>query len=716
VLRIAESHAASTSDGATERRTPSVQDLRMAISLAPRAAWSSLPASIAIVAFATVLGVAQSPATAPHSGAQQAPPLTTAPSATPRAPTPPPKTGEKPPAAKAKANRLARETSPYLLLHAHNPVDWYPWGDEALAKAKRENKLIFLSIGYSSCYWCHVMERECFMDEAIAKQLNANFVCIKIDREERPDIDEVYMTSLQVLGRYGGWPLSMFLTPDAKPFFGGTYFPPRDREDGSPGFPTVIARVTEVWKSTPNDVKQVGDRVTEIVKDHFEREPPGGAAALASIKPSELRAAIFEKLDTRNGGFDTGRTKFPSPPAIDYLMRLAEAGDAEARAAALLALDRMAQGGLRDHLGGGFHRYTVDREWKIPHFEKMLYDNAQLASLYARGVALTKPSEPQHAEYRRVVDELVAFLLREMTDPAGGFYAALDAETDAVEGKFYLWTRDEIEAAVSKEEYARFATVYGIAGEPNFEEKFYVPQRAASMTDLATAQKTTPDKLAAELAPIRAKLLAVRNRRRRPLTDTKILAGWNGLMIRGLADAGRMLDRPDYTAAAARAADFVLTKMQRDGRLFRTHTAGQARLNAYLEDYALVVDGLLALHQATGDRRWLAAADALTAEQIKLFWDDKQGGFFFTSSDHEPLLAKRKDAHDGPLPSGNAVAASNLLALARLLSKPEYLDRAEKTLSNLAPRMLSSPPSAPRAAIAFAELAAARQAAPAKPK
>ncbi|MEX2187132.1 MAG: thioredoxin domain-containing protein [Pirellulales bacterium] len=606
---------------------------------------------------------------------------------------------------KQKANRLAKESSPYLLLHAHNPVDWYPWGDEALAKAKKEGKLIFLSIGYSSCYWCHVMERESFMDEEIAAFLNEHFVCIKIDREERPDIDEIYMTAVQIMNKSGGWPLSMFLNPDAKPFFGGTYFPPRDREDGAPGFLTVIKRVQEVWSKDKENVNAAAERLADFVKQTLEAER--GVAAPPKLEMlDEIQAAMAQHFDAENGGFAYGRTKFPSPAGLVFLLhRAKEASDADAKGAALemlvVSLDKMAQRGLRDHVGGGFHRYSVDRFWHVPHFEKMLYDNAQLASVYAEAFELTGS-----AEYRRAVDELAAFVLREMTDPAGGFYSALDAETDAVEGKFYIWTREELEAALTKEEYALFAAVYGIDGEPNFEEHDYVPQLADSREAIAEKRGTSVEELEKSLAPIRAKLLAERGKRKRPLTDTKILTGWNGMMIRGFADTGRILKNERYIDAAKAAATFVLTNLRRDGRLLRTHTAGEAKLNAYLEDYVLLVDGLIALHQATGDANWLNEADALTAKQIELFADEKDGGFFFTSADHEELIAKRKDSFDGPIPAGNATAVRNLLYLARHAGKQEYLDRADKTLAVLTPRLSQSPASLSTAGVAIAEFLA----------
>ena len=618
------------------------------------------------------------------------------------------------PAGKRKANRLAKESSPYLLLHAHNPVDWHPWGEEALAKAKQEGKLIFLSIGYSSCYWCHVMERESFMDDEIAAYLNEHFVCIKIDREERPDIDEIYMTALQIMNRSGGWPLSMFLTPEAKPFWGGTYFPPRDRADGAPGFLKIIQTMQQAWTEKKEQVNEAADQVAKLVKLNLETErgeplPPRGEML------AEVQAAMAQHFDEENGGFAYGRTKFPSPPGLVFLLHQARHGANEDTKSAALkmltrTLDKMAQGGIRDHIGGGFHRYSVDPQWRVPHFEKMLYDNGQLASVYAEAFALTGSEE-----YRRVVDELAAFVLREMTDSAGGFYSALDAETDAVEGKFYIWTRDALQAALTKEEYELFAAVYGIDGPPNFEEHDYVPQLADSREAIAKARGVSVEALEQSLAPIRAKLLAERAKRKRPLTDTKMLTGWNGIMIRGLADAGRVLKNERYLDAAQAAATFVLANLRRDGRLLRTHTAGEAKLNAYLEDYVLLADGLIALHRATGDANWLNEAESVTAKQIELFADKENGGFYFTSADHEELIAKRKDAIDGPIPAGNAIAASNLVYLAKETGNQAYLKTAETTIGSLTARLSLAAGSMPSSAVAIAEFLATAAKEPEKP-
>ncbi|HEV3003376.1 MAG TPA: thioredoxin domain-containing protein [Pirellulales bacterium] len=638
---------------------------------------------------------------------------------------------EKPAAQKRRPNRLAKETSPYLLLHAHNPVDWYPWGEEALAKAKAEGKLIFLSIGYSSCYWCHVMERESFMDDEIAAFLNEHFVAIKVDREERPDIDEIYMTAVQILNRRGGWPLSMFLTPQAKPFFGGTYFPPRDKEvevpegpDGTPaekrpvtGFLTLLKVIAERWNEKPDELTGYGDELAAAVKRSLGNralapaEPPGEAIF------DTLLGELSDRYDARFGGFgfsasEPQRPKFPEPSNLAFLIdRVDRAESGPAREMLVGTMEKMAAGGIRDHLGGGFHRYSTDRFWRIPHFEKMLYDNAQLTSVYADAYRLT-----QRADFRQVVDEILAFVARDMTDAEGGFYAALDAETGADEGAYYVWKRDELIEALGKDDYELFADAYGVSRGPNFDERS-VLLLARPLAASAAKHKLTDEELERRLAPLREKLLAARNRRERPLTDVKIITGWNGLMVRGYSDAGRLLDEPRYVATAARAAEFVLARLRTpEGRLLHTFTSGEAKLNAYLDDYAFFIDGLIALHQATGEnratgeRRWLDAADELTAVQLKLFWDEQAGGCFFTSSDHEELLARSKDPVDTVLPSGNAVTAANLAYLGRALDNDEYLDRARKTVLAFSAMLAQTPVAMPRMAVSWAAVEASRKA------
>jgi uncharacterized protein YyaL (SSP411 family) len=615
-------------------------------------------------------------------------------------------------AAPQHTNHLANETSLYLLMHAHNPVDWYPWGEEALAKAKKENKVIFLSVGYSSCHWCHVMERESFLDKEIAAYLNEHFICIKVDREERPDIDKIYMTAVQIInnGR-GGWPMSVFLTPDARPFFGGTYFPARDGDRGAAtGFLTVIKKVHELWKTQPDEIKKGAGELAELVKTQLDgRRPVALEMPKASSLAKQTQDELAEVYDARWGGFgyselEPNRPKFPEPSNLLFLLdRVERDRDDEARKLLVGTLEKMAQGGIRDHLGGGFHRYSVDRYWMIPHFEKMLYDNGQLATVYAEASRLTGRDD-----FRRVTREICGFVLREMTDPAGGFYSAIDAESEHEEGKYYRWEKQEVEQLLSDEEFELFAAAYGLREKPNFEEKYYAPQLSRPLAELAAERKMPLPRLEERLQRAREKLLAARSKRPRPLTDKKVLTSWNGLMIRGLADAGRILEEPHYVQAAEKAAEFLLDKVRtNEGRLLRTYSGGEAKLNAYLNDYAFLIDGLLALHRATGQRRWLHAADQLMQKQIELFWDEKNHGFYFTSDDHESLLARGKDPIDGAQPAGNSVSADNLVVLAAALGKPEYRELAEKTIRAASGVLERRPMAAPRLVLAAVKLAAA---------
>ena len=610
-------------------------------------------------------------------------------------------------------NRLAKESSPYLLLHAHNPVDWYPWGEEALAKANKENKVIFLSVGYSSCHWCHVMERESFIDKEIAAFLNKHFICIKVDREERPDIDSFYMTSLQVYnqlsgsGRGGGWPMSMFLLPDTRPFFGGTYFPARDGDRGATtGFFSIAKRIQEIWKENPDAIKRDAESVARLTKVQLEGEAPDESFKISKDLIDKTLASLDDQYDETYGGFgfnesQPNRPKFPEPSNLFFLAdHVRNTKDERAKEMLVGTLERMSMGGIQDHLGGGFHRYSVDRFWRIPHYEKMLYDNGQLASVYAETYTLTG-----REDFRRIVEEMLEFVLRELTSEEGGFYSALDAESEDEEGKYYRWEKKEVQSVLDKDEYELFASVYGLDSEPNFEEHYYAPQFAKPLSEIAADLKVDEAKLVSELTPIRKKLFDARSKRERPLLDIKILTSWNGLMIRGFADAGRELKNDSYIKAAERAADFVLDKLRNeDGRLLRTYANGEAKLNAYLNDYAYLVDGLIALYRASGDKKWLTAADELTAKQIELFWDEKNGGFFFTSSDHEALLARSKNPVDGAQPSGNSVSAQNLIFLAKELKKPDYLDKAKKTVRSSGTLLQRSPSGAPRMVIAASQL------------
>ncbi len=607
-------------------------------------------------------------------------------------------------------NRLSKETSPYLLLHAHNPVDWYPWGPEAFARAKAENKPVFLSIGYSSCYWCHVMERESFSDAEIARFLNEHFVCIKVDREERPDVDQIYMAALQAFST-GGWPMSMFLLPDGRPFYGETYLPPRDHQ-GFAGLLSVLKGIVKSWREERAEIDRSAAGLTEIVRRKLaspaNRKKPELSPALAASG----REALAEQFDPEFGGFgfsaaNPRRPKFPEPANLVFLLDQERRDAARSGASkpstsrparndplfmALFTLDRMARGGIRDQLAGGYHRYATSRYWIVPHFEKMLYDNAQLASVHLMAFERTGD-----LRWRREAEATFAFVARTMTAPQGGFYSSLDAESADGEGAYYVWTREEVKDALgSGPEAEAFLQVYGLKREPNFEHGRYVLLQPRPLAEQAGKLQTTPARLEEQLAPLRARLLAARASRQAPRCDDKIITAWNGLMIAAYADGYRVLKNEQYRRAAENCAGFLLEKLREPGgRLLRTYRAGSARLPAYLEDYAFLVHGLLRLHAATGQSRWLDEARTLADRMVADFFDTRQGGFFFTAGDHESLLARPKDLYDGALPSGNSAAVLDLVALARATREPRYLEPARRTLEALGSAMQQNPAAMP---------------------
>ncbi len=603
-------------------------------------------------------------------------------------------------------NALADETSPYLLAHAHNPVNWYPWNEESLQLARDENKPIFLSIGYSSCHWCHVMEDESFKDEEIAKMMNEHFVCIKVDREERPDLDSIYMTSLesyQVLKQTRGnlgWPLSMFLTPEAKPFFGTTYMPARDGDRGSrTGFMSVLRNVKRIWKEQPETIESDARRVTRMTVGALERAAGDvGDDVVASSVPNSLKG-IQQRFDPVFGGFGFSQSgfapKFPETPKLVLLVdQLTQNPDDEESSAILkTSLDRMTIGGIWDHVGGGFHRYSVDRYWRIPHFEKMLYDNGQLASVYAEASQVFDDQL-----YRQIARGICDFVLREMVDESGGFYAALDADSEGEEGKFYRWELDELKEVLDEDQYEFVAGIYSLNAEPNFEDEYYALQFKEKLSMTARKAGQTLEEFEQKLSEINARLLASRDKRIRPVTDDKMLVSWNGLMIRGMADTGRILDEAKYTEAAGRAAEFIWQNLRNeDQRLLRTYTRGEAKLNAYLDDYAFLIDGFIALHQATENQLWLDRAVELQAKQDELFWDDREGGYFFTSQDHEKLIARAKEYRDSAMPSGNTVSVGNLMNLYEVTSESSYLEKARATTRSFSGIINSRPHQVPRA-------------------
>jgi uncharacterized protein YyaL (SSP411 family) len=569
-------------------------------------------------------------------------------------------------------NRLAQESSPYLLQHQSNPVDWYPWGEEALARSRREDKPIFLSIGYSACHWCHVMEHESFESEAIARELNEHFVCIKVDREERPDLDQIYMNAVQVLTGRGGWPMSVFLTPELKPFYGGTYWPPTSRH-GMPGFDQIIAAVSKAWEENHSAVVESADRLTEQLA-HMA----GQANELGELNADLLtRASRYfrQTYDRTYGGFG-GAPKFPAPMSLRLLMRdWFRRQENFSLEMVTGTLDRMAAGGIYDHLGGGFARYSVDARWLVPHFEKMLYDNAQLAIAYLEAFQITG-----NANYGRVVRETLDYVLRDMTDPEGGFYSTEDADSEGVEGKFYTWTPEQLVEVLGDEGAATFAKVYDVTESGNFEETNILNLPKTIEQQAAILGRDVED-LRRELAESRQKLFLAREQRIHPHKDDKVITAWNGLMIEALALAGAVLDEPRYLAAARKAAEFVETSLRRDdGRLLHTWRHGKAKVDAYLDDYTYLANGLTTLYECTGEAKYLERAIELIDHVLLHFGSEGQGGFYFTADDQEQLLTRNKEFADNAVPSANAMTAMTLIKLAKLTGYESWLNAAEQTM------------------------------------
>lgn len=582
----------------------------------------------------------------------------------------------------AHRNRLARETSPYLQQHAHNPVDWYPWGEEALALARREDKPILLSIGYSACHWCHVMAHESFEDPDTARLMNELFVNVKVDREERPDLDRIYQLAHQLLTqRGGGWPLTVFLAPDQTPFFAGTYFP-KERRYGMPPFGQVLERIAGFWRDHRAKLDDQNASLRAALK---EVEADGHMAAQMDDRPlMAARTALAASYDPRHGGFG-GAPKFPHSQELALLLRLAIDGDGEAARMALHSLRAMAEGGLFDHLGGGFFRYAVDAHWDIPHFEKMLYDNALLLPLYAEAWCFS--GDPS---LRAAAERTGEWAMREMQSPAGGYYATLDADSEGEEGRFYVWTREELAGALPPEDFPLAAALYGLDGPTNFEERWHL-QRRRSHAEIAAELGWSAATASAGEERLRAALFQVREGRVRPGRDEKILAGWNGLMIRGMAVAGRLLDRADFVASAERALDFLHEHLMTQGRLLAAWKDNIAVLPGYLDDHAFLLEGLLALLEARWRDGDLSFALTLADLLLEHFEDEAHGGFFFTADDHERLIHRPRSFADESLPAGNGVAASALLRLGHLVGRLEYVDAAERTLRAAWPHVSQHP-------------------------
>ncbi len=572
-------------------------------------------------------------------------------------------------------NRLARETSPYLQQHAGNPVDWHAWGEEALKRAREEDKPILLSVGYSACHWCHVMAHESFEDPAVAEVMNRLFVNVKVDREERPDLDQIYQLAHQMLAqRPGGWPLTMFLTPDGAPFFGGTYFPKEPRYN-LPGFPQLLERVAQIYREHRDEI----GRQNETILASFESMQPGAPAHHSELSAAPIAAALRSlkaSFDSRYGGFG-GAPKFPHPADLEFcLRRSTAAGDGAAERVATYTLERMALGGIYDQIGGGFSRYSVDAQWQIPHFEKMLYDNGPLLRLYSDAWAVTR-----NPLFARVAEETAGWVMREMQSPEGGYYSSLDADSEHEEGKFYVWTPEEAQALVSPDEYAVLAPYYGLDDPPNFENARWHLRVARTLVAVAQPLGKSEDDCARLLDSGRKKLFAAREKRVRPGRDDKVLVSWNALMIAGMARAAAVFGRDDWLASAKRSLGFIRGTMWKNGRLFATYKDGLAHLNAYLDDYAYLLAALLELLQAEFDPGTLAFAEDLAEVLLEQFEDGENGGFFFTSHDHERLIHRPKPGYDNATPSGNGVAAFALQRLHFLTGESRYALAAERTLA-----------------------------------
>jgi uncharacterized protein len=588
-------------------------------------------------------------------------------------------------------NRLARETSPYLLQHAENPVDWFPWGEEAFERARAEDRPVLLSIGYSACHWCHVMERESFEDEGTARVMNDLYINVKVDREERPDVDSIYMTAVQSLTGHGGWPMTVFLTPAGEPFYGGTYFPPEPRH-GMPSFRQLLVAVHDAYRKRRDEITESAGGLRAALERSTRVQDPADTLD-ASILDAAI-VGIARAYEPRHGGFGTA-PKFPQPMAIEALLRHhVRTGEARALEMAVGTLRSMARGGMYDQVGGGFHRYSVDDRWLVPHFEKMLYDNALLARVYLHAWQITGDDE-----LRRVVTEVLDYVRREMTSPEGGFYSAQDADSEGVEGKFYVWTPDEVDSILGAEDGPLFRRFYDITAAGNFEGHS-IPNVERDPAAVAAEDGVEPGRLEEVLDRGRAALYEARARRTWPARDDKVLTSWNAMMIQAFAEAARVLGRDEDREAAVRAAEFVLAELQRDGRLLRSWRDGVVRIDAFLEDHTLLADALLSLYETTFDPRWVVEARALADRAIERFFDEADAIFFDTPADGERLVVRPRSVDDSPTPSGNSAATLMLLRLAALTGEARYERIAVRILRSMAGLLRRAP-------LAFGRLLAA---------
>jgi uncharacterized protein YyaL (SSP411 family) len=584
------------------------------------------------------------------------------------------------------ANRLIKEASPYLLQHAHNPVDWYPWSAQAFERARKENKPVFLSIGYSTCHWCHVMAEESFQNEHIAEILNAHFISIKVDREERPDLDEVYMSAVQAIAGSGGWPLSVFLSPEAKPFYGGTYFPPKDTA-GRPGFEKVLLLIRDAWVNRRGELIDSADNITKMLSKSMVRKELSQLPTAGAHLIDEAFAHIEIEFDSEYGGFGSG-PKFPSPCYLSFLLCCWwRTGNEKALKMVTKTLDCMMAGGIYDHIGGGFHRYATDRRWLMPHFEKMLYDQALISRCYLQAWQITK-----NPGYAAVVAETLDYVLRDMRDKSGGFYSAEDADSEGREGTFYLWTPEEVEQVLVADDGGIFNRYYTITDEGNFEGKNILSRRIP-IDELNRLSERDIELINQAVSRGKPKLLARRNERIRPGRDEKIIVGWNGLMIESLARAGAAMQQQRYVDAAGGTANFIFDTLLQNGRLMHYWREGKVIEKGYLDDYAALIAAMIALYEATFDAGWLAFATELADRMIELFEDKEQGGFFLNGSDSEKLIIFPKPSYDGAIPGGNSMAAEALLKLGRLTMNETYTEKATDVLRVFSKRIADTPTS-----------------------
>jgi uncharacterized protein YyaL (SSP411 family) len=579
-------------------------------------------------------------------------------------------------------NRLINETSPYLQQHAHNPVDWYSWGEEAFAKARADNKPVLLSIGYSACHWCHVMEHESFENEETAQLMNRLFINIKVDREERPDLDEIYMNAVQMLTGRGGWPMTVFLTPEGKPFYGGTYFPPVDRHN-LPGFPRILAAVAQTYRDKPQEV----ENATRQILGNLQRlgQSQESTRSFSAETIAKAATGLAQHVDQVHGGLG-GAPKFPNSMVFSLFLRhYRESKDEHFLHMVVHTLRKMAEGGVYDHLGGGFHRYSVDEKWLVPHFEKMLYDNALLIRLYLEAYQVTGD-----LFFRRVVEETLAYVMREMLHPEGGFYSTQDADSEGEEGKFFIWTQDGIMGLLGDEVGKIFCRYYDVTDVGNFEHKSIL-HPTLTVEQLAKLFRREVEETARLIAEARQKLFGEREKREKPLRDDKILTSWNGLMLLAFIEAHKVLGNPRYLEVAQKTTAFILQNLYQDGRLLHCYKDGQAKFSAYLDDYSCLTAALIDLFEATFAQDYLDRALDLTDTALDLFWDNGEGGFFYTSKDQRDLIVRSKAVYDGSTPSGQSVAVHNLLRLFHYTERPEYIEKAEKVLKLLYDPMEQNP-------------------------